>query len=194
MNNNRLKNLVLSAMFLCLALTLPFFTGQLKQIGSMLLPMHAPVFLCGLICSWKYGLAVGFTSPILRSLIFNMPHMFPDAVSMAFELATYGFVVGYIYSHSKWHCTKTLLKSMIIAMLAGRFVWGVIRAILMGFGKSSFSLSMFVSGAFLNAIPGIIIQLVLIPFIMVALNKAKLVPITKKYHHKEKANEQEYNN
>ena len=87
MKNNTLKKTILAAMFLGLGLVLPFLTGQIKEIGNMLLPMHIPVLLCGLICGWQYGIAVGFIMPILRSFLFSMPHMFPNAVSMAFELA-----------------------------------------------------------------------------------------------------------
>ena len=172
-----IKNTVLSASFLGLALVLPFLTGQLKSIGNMLLPMHIPVMLCGLICGWQYGLIVGFIAPVLRSFLFSMPHMYPDAVAMAFELATYGFVSGFLYSKSKWKCIKSLLKSMLIAMVSGRIVWGIARAVMMGMGGSSFTLGMFMAGAVINAIPGIIIQLILIPFIMVSLNRAKLVPL-----------------
>jgi len=172
-----LKNTILAAMFLGLALVLPFLTGQIKSIGNMLLPMHIPVMLCGLICGWQYGLIVGFVAPLLRSFLFGMPHMYPDAVSMAFELATYGMLLGFLYSRSKWKCIKSLLKSMLISMVAGRVVWGIVKAVLMGLGANGFTLGMFVTGAILNAIPGIILQLVLIPFIMVTLHRAKLVPL-----------------
>ncbi len=176
---NNLKNTVLAAMFLGIGLVLPFLTGQIQQIGNMLLPMHIPVLLCGLICGWQYGLAVGFITPLLRSAIFHMPVMFPNAVAMAFELCTYGLVVGYLYSHAKWQCTKSLFRSMIAAMIAGRVVWGIVEVILLGVGANGFTFTMFISGALLNAIPGIILQLVLIPLIMVALGRAKLVPFGK---------------
>ena len=181
MKNNALKNLVLSAMFLGLGLTLPFLTGQIQSIGNMLLPMHVPVLLCGLICGWQYGLTVGFILPILRSLLFTMPIMYPAAIAMAFELATYGFAVGFLYSHSKWQCLKTLYRSLIISMIAGRVVWGAAQVILLGIGGKAFTFAAFISGAVLNAVPGIILQLVLIPIIMVALNRAKLVPLFKKH-------------
>ena len=174
------KKLVLTALCAALCLVLPFFTGQIKQIGNMLLPMHLPVFLCGLICSWKYGLVLGFIMPIMRSAIFHMPVMYPNAVAMAFELATYGLVAGYLYGRSKYKCTKALYKSILSAMVAGRVVWGITEVILLGISGEMFTLSAFVAGAFLKAVPGIIIQLVLIPAIMVALGKAKLVPLIRK--------------
>lgn len=176
---NHILNLTLSAMFLAIGLLFPLLTGQIKQIGNMLLPMHIPVILCGLICGWQYGLGVGFILPLLRCAIFGMPVLFPNAVSMAFELAAYGMVVGFLYSHSRWKCIFALYRSMIISMLAGRVVWGIVQSILLG--ENGFTMKMFIAGAFLNAIPGIILQLILIPAIMVALNRTGLVKFTNRY-------------
>ncbi|MBO4413432.1 MAG: ECF transporter S component, partial [Clostridia bacterium] len=78
-NKERILRLTLTAMFLALGLVLPFLTGQIPQIGSMLLPMHIPVFLCALICGWQYATPMAFILPILRSLIFSMPPMYPTA-------------------------------------------------------------------------------------------------------------------
>lgn len=181
MRNNYIKNLVLSALFLGLGLTLPFLTGQIQSIGNMLLPMHIPVLLCGLICGWQYGLTVGFVLPLLRSLLFTMPIMYPAAIAMAFELATYGFTVGFLYSRSRWKCIKALYFALITAMISGRVIWGVAQVVLLGIGGKAFTFTAFISGAILNAIPGIILQLILIPIIMVALNRAKLVPLFKKH-------------
>lgn len=172
-------NLTLAAMFLAIGLVLPFLTGQVPQIGKMLLPMHIPVLLCGLVCGWQYGLGVGFILPLLRSVLFSTPVLFPSAVSMAFELATYGFVVGFLYAHSRWQCVIALYRCMLAAMLAGRVVWGVVQIILLGIGETGFTWQAFIAGAFLNAVPGILAQLILIPMIMVALNRTGLVPFRK---------------
>ncbi len=177
--NKYIQNLTLSAMFLAVGLVLPFLTGQIKQIGNMLLPMHIPVLLCGLICGWQYGGIVGLILPLLRNVLFGMPPM-PNAVSMAFELAAYGFVIGFLYNTSRWKCIFSLYRSMLISMVAGRVVWGVVQAVILGIGGTGFTFKMFMAGAFLNAIPGIILQLILIPAIMVALNRTGLVPFSKK--------------
>ncbi len=182
-------DLTLSAMFLAAGLLLPFLTGQIKQIGNMLLPMHIPVILCGLICGWKYGLGVGFVTPLLRSLIFTRPAMYPDAIAMAFELATYGLVVGLLYTRSRWKCIISLYRSMIAAMIAGRIVWGVAEIFLLGLGENGFTWEMFMAGAFLKAFPGIILQLVFIPAMMLVLNKTGLVKFSK--HHKKHAESSE---
>lgn len=174
-NKDNVKNLTLSAMFMAVGLYLPFFTGQIPQVGKMLLPMHIPVLLCGFVCGWQYGLAVGAVLPLLRYALFGMPVLFPTGISMMFELAAYGFVAGFAYSRSRWQCIIALYRCMIIAMLAGRIVWGAVQAALLGFGANGFTWQMFMAGAFINAFPGIILQLVFIPTIMLALNRTGLV-------------------
>lgn len=171
-------SLALSAMFLALGIVLPFLTGQIPQVGNMLLPMHIPVLLCGLICGWQYGGLVGFVTPLLRSALFMAPPM-PGAVAMAFELAAYGLLAGFFYGRSKWKCILSLYRSLFIALVGGRIVWAAARMVLMGAGKLPFGWEIFLSGAFLTAIPGIVLQLVLIPAVMVALGRAKLVPFGK---------------
>jgi len=175
MKKSELKNLIIAAMLLAIGLVLPFLTGQIQQIGNMLLPMHFPVILCGLICGWKYGLVVGFILPLLRSALFSMPVMYPSAIAMAFELAAYGFFVGFLFSRAKWQCIKSLYRCLIISMVLGRVVWGFAMTVLLGLGAEGFTLTAFLSGALLNAIPGIIAQLILIPVIMLALNRTHLV-------------------
>ena len=175
MDRTPLKNLTITAMLLALGLILPFITGQIQAIGNMLLPMHIPVILCGLICGWKYGLGLGLSLPLIRSLIFGMPPMYPVAIAMAFELGTYGLVVGLIYFLSKRRNVGTVNIAMIIAMISGRIVWGIAEVILLGIKGNTFTWNAFISGALLNAIPGIILQLVLIPAIMAALDKSQLI-------------------
>lgn len=177
--NKFIINFVLSAMFMSLGLVLPFLTGQIPQIGSMLLPMHIPVLLCGFICGPKYGLIVGCALPLLRSFLFSAPVLYPTAISMALELATYGFLSGFLFEKSKWQCVRSFYRCLIVTMIAGRMVWGIAQMFLLLGGAEKFSLSAFVSVAFINAIPGIILQLVLLPALMLALNKTHLVNFKK---------------
>ena len=181
---NNLKSLTLTAMFLAIGLVLPFLTGQIPQIGNMLLPMHIPVFLCALICGWEFATPMAFILPLMRSAIFTMPPFFPSAVGMAFELAAYAFVTGFLYKRVRNQSVKTVYLCMITAMIAGRAVWGVARTLMLSFDDNPFTLSVFLSGAFLTAIPGIIIQLILIPLIMVALDRTGLVPFKAKSRNK----------
>lgn len=179
---NYVRNLTLSAMFLAIGLLLPFLTGQIPEIGNMLCPMHIPVLLCGLICGWQYGFAVGAVMPLLRFAIFQMPPIYPKGLAMAFELAAYGLLVGILYNSSKWKCIVSLYRSMIAAMIGGRLVWGTAMMIILGFGADGFTWKLFYTEAFLNAIPGIILQLILIPAIMIALNRTGLVKFSNKKH------------
>lgn len=169
------KKLTLSAMFLAIGMVLPFLTGQIPQVGNMMLPMHIPVLLCGLICGWQYGAVLGFILPLVRYLVFGMPVLFPTGTAMAFELMTYGLVIGLIYSFSRWKCIISLYRALIGAMIAGRIVWAAAQMILLGVSGGTFTMKMFLAGAFFNAVPGIIIQLVLIPTVMVALGRTGLV-------------------
>ena len=169
---SKVLKMVLAAMFLALAYVLPFLTGQIQEIGSMLCPMHIPVLLCGFICGWPWGIAVGFAAPLLRSMILTMPPFFPKAVCMAFELATYGAVAGIMYK--KLPRKKCMVYiSLLIAMIAGRLVWGTAMFICMGLSGGEFGWKAFLAGAVTQAIPGIIIQIVLIPILIMALEKAK---------------------
>ena len=181
------KKLTLSAMFLAIGMVLPFLTGQIPQIGNMMLPMHIPVLLCGLICGWQYGAVLGFILPLVRYLVFGMPVLFPTGTAMAFELMTYGLVIGLIYSFSRWKCIISLYRALIGAMIAGRIVWATAQMILLGVSGGTFTMKMFLAGAFFNAVPGIIIQLVLIPTVMVALGRTGLVHFHT--HRKEEAAE-----
>ena len=169
MKQSNVKKMVTAALLLAIGMVLPFFTGQIKEIGNMLLPMHLPVMLCGLICGWQYGLAVGLILPLLRSISFGMPVLYPTAISMAFELATYGLVIGLMYGKSRWKCLRSLYISLLSAMVCGRLVWGGVQCVLLG--VKGFTFHMFLAGALLNAIPGIVLQLILIPAIMLLLHR-----------------------
>ncbi len=165
-SNSAVQKISLSALFLAIGLLLPLLTGQIKEIGDSLLPMHLPVLLCGLLCGWNYGGLIGLLLPPMRSLLFGMPPMYPNALWMALELATYGAVVGLTYSRVKKHSLGRLYACLVTAMLAGRLVWGVAKAVLLGVGGKSFTLAAFFAGGFVDALPGICLQLLLIPTII----------------------------
>lgn len=170
-----INKLVLAALFIALGIIMPFLTGQIPEIGSMLLPMHIPVLICGFICGWKYGLAVGFVVPLLRSICFGMPP-FLTAISMAFELAAYGAITGLLYKRLP-KSKGSIYISLITAMAAGRIVWGLISFVIYGISGNGFSMQMFLAGALLNAIPGIILQIVLIPILVMALERTGVMKI-----------------
>ena len=167
------RDLVLAALFLALAFVLPMITGHVPQIGNMLCPMHFPVLLAGFVLGGPWGLALGFIAPLLRSVLFGMPPMYPIAISMAFELAAYGLVSGLVWHRVK-HTLPMMYAALVSAMVAGRLVWGAVRFVLAGLSGTAFPFSAFLSGALLTAVPGIVAQLILIPLIVAALQKAKL--------------------
>ncbi len=169
-NEKRLLKMTLAGLFLAIAYIMPFLTGQIPEVGAMLCPLHIPVILCGFICGWPWGLAVGFIAPLFRSFILGMPPLFPTAVCMAFELAAYGAVSGWMYK--KLPRKKiSIYGSLFAAMLIGRLVWGAAMYICLGISGESFTFAAFAAGAFTNAIPGIIVQIVLIPVLVIALRK-----------------------
>ena len=167
------KKTVLSGVFLALCLLLPFFTGQIPQIGSILSPMHIPVFICGLVCGWPYAAIIGFIAPLLRHGMFSMPPLI-TAVSMAFELCAYGGFTA-LFSKILPKNTANIYVSLILSMVLGRFVWGIVRYILALLTHSEFTFAAFMSGAFITAVPGIICHLIIVPLVVIAIRKSGVV-------------------
>lgn len=168
------KHLALSGLMLGIGLVLPFLTGQIPELGARLLPLHLPVLLCGFLCPWPYSLAVGLILPLFRSLLFSMPPMFPTAAAMSLELAIYGLVTSLLY-HRLPKRPFYVYVSLMGGMLCGRIAWGAASYLLLGLSGSQFNLALFWAGAFANAVPGILLQLILIPILVFTLKGAKLL-------------------
>lgn len=168
------KKTIIAAICLALALLLPFLTGQIPQFGQALAPMHIPVLLAGFLIGGPWAAAVGFIAPLLRFLLFGMPALMPMGISMAFELATYGLVAGLVYKALP-RKTWSIIVALLAAMLAGRLVWGLVRFLLSAAVGPAFTLEMFLAGAFVTALPGIILHIIVVPLIVLALQKAKLL-------------------
>lgn len=172
----KILKMVLSAFFLALAYVLPFLTGQIPEIGAMLCPMHIPVLLCGFVCGWPWGLAVGAIAPIFRSLTLGMPPLFPTATCMALELAAYGAVAGLM--HKLLPRKKPYIYiSLLTAMLLGRLVWGAAMFTCVGMSGGSFTFAAFLAGAITNAIPGIVAQIILVPLLVMVLDDPKILKL-----------------
>lgn len=169
MKQNSVKNLAFSALCLALAILLPQAFMRDPSLGQMFLPMHLPVLLCGLICGWQYGGVCGAAVPVLCSLLFSKPPLYPMAVAMMFELCAYGVVSGLLYKK------RNVYLSLAGAMLAGRAVYGVANWILLASAGKSYTLGVFVTGAFVKGLPGIIVQFAVIPLLVFALAKAGLI-------------------
>ncbi|MEG1996372.1 MAG: ECF transporter S component [Oscillospiraceae bacterium] len=183
------KRLIVSAICLAGCMLLPFVSGQIPEIGRMLSPMHLPVLICGFVCGWQYGLALGAIAPILRFFIFGMPVLFPVGLAMTFELATYGLFTGLLYQlfpKSKLVYEKNSLNhlspkekpsyafiylNLLLSMIAGRLVWGLAMTIISGVSTVPFSVHIFITSAVITAIPAIILQFIIVPPCVIILKK-----------------------
>ena len=168
-----IKRLVYASVCLALALVLPFLTGQIPAVGSALCPMHIPVLLCGYLCGGPWAALVGVIAPPLRYFLFSMPP-FPTNAAMAVELAAYGLFSGLLYRYlpkTRRHIYISLLSSMLL----GRICWAIARTLLNEVFGSPLTFPMFVASAFTNAIPGIICHIILIPVLVMALKKARIL-------------------
>lgn len=174
MKNKELKKIILASIFIAFGIILPFLTGNNQELGNMLSLMHIPVLLAGVLLGFKYGLIVGLITPILRSLIIGMPPMLPIALSMMFELAGYGFFIGLFYMLLPKKEINIQI-SLILAMLLGRVFWGIAAFIFYPMAGWNFSFKMFLNAGFVTSLPGIVLQLILIPILLVHLKNAGVI-------------------
>ncbi len=166
----RILKMVLSALFLALAFVLPYLTGQIPELGSMLCPMHLPILLCGFLCGPLWGLAVGLVAPLLRSFTLGMPPLFPMALSMAFELATYGLVSGLLRRLLPKR-SLYVYPALLVAMLAGRLVYGASMFFCMISQGKGYALSAFLASTVTGSIPGILLQIILVPPLVLLIER-----------------------
>ncbi len=166
----KINKLVFAAMMIALGIILPFLTGQVPQIGSMLLPMHIPALIGGIILGPFYGLVIGLVSPGLRFLLFGMPPIYPVGLAMTFELAAYGFFAGLVFQtfKNKNLIIRTII-ALVVSMILGRIVWGIVQYVI-GIYGNGFTLNQFFAAAFITAWPGILLQFIIIPPIVRALS------------------------
>ena len=174
MKHKSVLKLTYAALCLALAMVLPFLTAQLPPVAKATSPMHIPIYLCGFLCGWPWGLAVGIIAPLMRSALFGMPVFFPSACAMAFELGTYGLLSGILYSRFPKK-TPYIYTALLLSMVSGRIVWGVMRYIFADIQGTAFTFAAFVAGAVTDAVPGIILHILLIPVLVMALKKAGLI-------------------
>ncbi len=168
------KKSIITAVCIALCVVLPQAFHAVPNAGAIYLPMHIPVLLCGLICGWPYGLLCGLAGPALSALLTGMP---PAAVlpGMLVECGVYGLAAGLLMQLVRTkHLYADLYISLAAAMLLGRVVSGIAKALI--FSAGSYSMASWVAGSFVTALPGIVIQLALLPSIVYALMRARLIP------------------
>lgn len=168
------KKSIITAVCIALCYVIPLMFHGIQNAGSIFCPMHIPVFICGLICGWPYGLLCGIAGPLLSSALTGMP---PVAIlpSMMVELAVYGAAAGLMMKlvHTK-STYADLYISLITAIVCGRVLAGVAKALI--FARGSYSMAAWVAANVVTSWPGTVIQLVFIPSIVFALMKANLIP------------------
>ena len=173
MRFSNIKRLTVTALSVALCVVLPMAFHIIPNAGSVMLPMHIPVLLCGLICGWQYGLLCGILGPLVSSLVTGMP---PAAIlpGMMVECGMYGCVGGLlmerIFTGSLY---ADLYLCLPVAMLAGRVISGIVKALILTPGLS---FTAWATASFVTALPGISIQLILLPTLVVALTRASLIP------------------
>ena len=172
MKQSQIKRLVSASLLLAISFVLPYLTGQIPEVGKALLPMHLPILIAGYLCSWRYGAIIGFIAPLLRSIFLGMPPLVPIALCMAFEMAAYGALAGLLYQKIPSKGLARIYISLIGAMIGGRIVWGLFSVPIYAlFSSSSFTLALFWSAGFASALPGILLQLVVVPLVVYKLEK-----------------------
>lgn len=171
---SNVKKSIITAVCIALCYVIPLMFHGIQNAGSIFCPMHIPVFICGLICGWQYGLLCGIAGPALSSALSGMP---PVAIlpSMMVELAVYGTVAGLMMKLVRTKSTYAdLYISLIVAIVCGRVLAGLAKALI--FARGSYSMSAWIAGSVVTSWPGTVIQLVFIPTIVFALMKSHLIP------------------
>ncbi len=172
---------MISSMCIALCCVLPI-AFHLFGAGSAFSPMHIPVFICGIICGWPYGLMCGLAGPILSCILTSMPSL-TTLPAMIAELITYGVVCGFLSAHIHTkHTCLDLYISLIVAIISGRIIAGIVQAFL--YTKGTYTLKLWVGTFLIESLPGTIIQLLFIPTILMALMNANLIP--KRYYKNKK--------
>lgn len=168
------KRSIITAVCIGLSVVLPMAFHSIPNAGNVFCPMHIPVLLCGLICGGSFGLLCGLAGPLLSSLITGMPPL-AYLPSMLVELAAYGLVCGLMFSLVRTKkLSADLYISLVVALLAGRIVAGLAKALVFAAGK--YSIAAWTTSYFVKTWPGLVLHLVLVPAIVAALMKAKLIP------------------
>lgn len=171
---SNVKKSIITAVCIALCYVIPLMFHCIQNAGNIFCPMHIPVFICGLICGWQYGLLCGIAGPALSSALSGMP---PVAIlpSMMVELAAYGTAAGLMMKLVRTKSTYAdLYISLIVAIVCGRVLAGLAKALI--FARGSYSMSAWIAGSVVTSWPGTVIQLVFIPTIVFALMKSHLIP------------------
>ena len=174
-----IKGLCIAAACIALCYVLPLALHGVA-LGSALSPMHIPVLLCGLACGGSYGALCGLLGPVLSHVLSGMPPM-PMLVRMIPELMTYGLMAGLL--KGRFHRGKPVIDlyaSLVLAMLLGRIVGGIATGIYFGITANAYSIPLWITGYFVEALPGIVAHLLMVPALYQTLRKAGVISVESK--------------
>ena len=166
------ERLTVTGMLIAVGIILPFATSHGFGLpGNVLLPMHIPVFLCGLLCGPFFGGAAGIILPLLNCILTGMPAPYPNMPMMVCELFVYGLVSGLLFCKTPLgKKTAGVYISLVSAMICGRAVYGLVFHALLMFDGDLKAASVWT--ALVTGLPGIIIQLLLVPGVVFAVQRA----------------------
>lgn len=159
------QELVLSGLLLASGIILPMIFHTFSMTGPAFLPMHIPVLIGGMLLPPVLALLLGVITPIMSSVLTGMPVAFPMAIIMAFELGTYGLAASIVTRKLKLNT----IPALIIAMIDGRIVAGLTVAALVRLFGIDMNPILYVKGAIVTGMPGLIIQLIFVPVVVYAI-------------------------
>ncbi|HDL02533.1 MAG TPA: ECF transporter S component [candidate division Zixibacteria bacterium] len=163
------RRIAYSSLYLALAILLPIVFHQFGIAGRIFLPMHIPVLICGFTVGPAAGVLIGLIAPFLSHLITGMPPAYAVPL-MTMELPLYGLVAGLAYKKMKMN----IYLALILAMIVGRLTFALGLLLLGMFIELPYGpLEFFAAGgAVVTGIPGIIIQIIVIPPLVAALKRS----------------------
>lgn len=173
-----IRNILLAMVFLALSIFLPKLCENVPGLESILLVAHIPIYLCGFVCGGPLGFAMGMVSPVLRSVIFGVPELYPDGVAFMFEYAFYGLLAGIFFDTFRCsmgnHRVAASYLALLVAMVGGRAVWGLVMLLIALFSPTvGFSWDAFVYGAFTGELAAIVLHIVIVPGLVAQMRPSR---------------------
>ncbi len=166
-----------SAAGLALSLVLPWLFHAVG-LGPVFLPMHLPVLVTGALFGTGSGLAVGLLAPLLSTLLTGSPPTAPPVAQlMTAELATYGAAAGWLrgrllatpHPASARRASRLLLLEyawLVGTLLLGRLALAVAAGLLGPALGLRVPAAVYVQAAIWTGLPGVSVQLVVVPFLV----------------------------
>lgn len=173
--------LTFAAMFLAISVLIPSLFHMFSISGNIFLPMHIPVLVCGFWLGWQYGFAVGLAAPIINSIVSGMPPM-AKVPFMMMELAVYGLAAGIFYITLKFNNKRKngfcwgIFPALILSLIAGRAIYALALTVGTYLLHINCGTAVAVIDATITGIPGILIQLVMVPMLVTLLER---MPVTR---------------